>query len=266
VNRQAQAVVMLLFGGAVLKASLTDMYLRYVKEGLRPFLIAAALLLIATAVMTLWYDLRRPAPAAAGGNAGASDPDLPDPNVAYDELPDDQHGHHHDGHGHHEPRVGWLLILPVVGLLLVAPPALGSYAAGQSGSVLASQQDFAAYPPLPDEDPAKITVLEYASRAVFDNGESLGNRRVQLTGFIVAGPDGEPMLARIILSCCAADGRPIKVGLAGNAPKTVPADTWVELVGRYTAKKAKDPVNEATVPYLDVEAWREVPPPKKQYE
>ena len=41
VNRQAQAVVLLLLGGAVLKASFTDMYLRYVKEGLRPFLIAA---------------------------------------------------------------------------------------------------------------------------------------------------------------------------------------------------------------------------------
>ena len=40
-NRQAQAVVLLLLGGAVLKASVTDMYLRYVKEGLRPFLIAA---------------------------------------------------------------------------------------------------------------------------------------------------------------------------------------------------------------------------------
>ena len=57
-NRQAQAVVMLLFGGAVVKASVTDMYLRYVKEGLRPFLIAAGLLLIAAAIMTLIHDLR----------------------------------------------------------------------------------------------------------------------------------------------------------------------------------------------------------------
>lgn len=52
-NRQAQAVVMFLFGGAILRASLTDMYLLYVKEGLRPFLLAAGVLLIAAAVMTL---------------------------------------------------------------------------------------------------------------------------------------------------------------------------------------------------------------------
>ena len=35
-NRQAQAVILLLIGGAVLRTSLTDLYLRYVKEGLRP--------------------------------------------------------------------------------------------------------------------------------------------------------------------------------------------------------------------------------------
>jgi len=50
VNRQGQAVVLLLLGGAVLKASLTDLYLRYVKEGLRPFLILAGLVLVAAAV------------------------------------------------------------------------------------------------------------------------------------------------------------------------------------------------------------------------
>ena len=71
-NRQAQAVVMLLLGGTVVKVSVTDMYLRYVKEGLRPFLIAAGLLLIAAAVMTLWYDLRAPtaAPSDDHGSGG----------------------------------------------------------------------------------------------------------------------------------------------------------------------------------------------------
>ena len=38
-NRQAQAVVMVLLGGAVLRISVGDLYLRYVKAGLRPFLL-----------------------------------------------------------------------------------------------------------------------------------------------------------------------------------------------------------------------------------
>jgi uncharacterized repeat protein (TIGR03943 family) len=244
VNKQAQAVVMLLFGGAILKAGVTDMYLRYVKEGLRPFLLVAALLLIAAAIMTLWYDLRG-APATA---------------------PDD--GSHDDGHGHahHEPRVGWLLILPVLGLLLVAPPALGSYAAGQAGTVLTAENSESDYPALPPGDPAPLGLLDYASRAVFDSGRSLAGRELQLTGFVTSGPDGQPQLARIILSCCAADGRPIKVGMLGNVPNTVPSDTWVQIVGTYSDRTAKDPVNDAVVPYVEVSTWNEIPTPKQQYE
>jgi uncharacterized repeat protein (TIGR03943 family) len=245
VNRQAQAVIMLLFGGAILKASIGDLYLRYVKEGLRPFLIAAALLLIAAAAMTLWYELR-PSRTAAGP------------------VHDHDHG---DGAGeHHEPRVGWLLVLPVLGLLLVAPPALGSYAAGQAGTALAGVQSDSDYPALPEGDPVKVTMLDYASRAVFDEGKSLADRRLQVTGFVTQGPDGQPMLARMILSCCAADGRPIKVGLSGNVPSHVPSDTWIEVTGAYTAQTTKDPVNQATVPYLEVETWTEIPAPKQQYE
>lgn len=240
-NRQAQAVVLLLLGGAVLKASLGDLYLRYVKESLRPFLIAAAVVLIIAAIMTLWYDLRERASAATDEGDG------------------------HD-HGHHEPRVGWLLILPVLGLLLVAPPALGSYAAGRSGTALGSAQ-ITDFPPLPEGDPAKISVLDYASRAVYDRGVSLGDRRVQVTGFILAEPDGRQYLARIMLSCCAADGRPIKVGMSGDgAPRGLAADTWVEVVGVYTDRTATDSVNGETIPYLEVVEWREVQAPKNQYE
>ena len=40
----------------------------------------------------------------------------------------------------------------MLGLLLVAPPALGSYAAGQAGTALASQE-VSDYPALPDGRP-----------------------------------------------------------------------------------------------------------------
>ena len=252
-NKQAQAVIMLLFGGAILKASLSDLYLRYVKEGLRPFLIAAGVLLVAAAALTLWYDLRGRSTAHSHG-ADANDGHGDD-------------GQGDDGHGHaHEPRVGWLLILPVLGLLLVAPPALGSYAAGQAGTVLTAQNSESDYPALPAGDPVDVGLLDYASRAVFDGGKSLTGRNLRLTGFITPGPDGQLMLARMVMSCCAADGRPIKVGLAGDAPTGVAADTWVQVVGGWTARIEKDPVNQAEVPYLEVRSWQEVPAPKQQYE
>ena len=192
---------------------------------------------------TIWYAWRAPS------SPGAS----PSPDG-------DDHGH-----GHHEPRVGWLLILPVLGLLLVAPPALGSYAAGQSGTVAAAPASDSDYPPLPPGDPAQVSLLDYASRAIFDDGRSLTGRRLRLTGFLTPAPDGSPMLARIVLTCCAADGRPIKVGLTGRAPIEVPADTWVEIVGAYTPKTTKDQVNGADVAYLEVQSWQPIPQPKQPY-
>jgi uncharacterized repeat protein (TIGR03943 family) len=229
VNRPAQASILLLVGAAVLRASLTDLYLRYVKQGLQPFLIAAGLLLVAAGIMTLWYELR-----------GRND------------------------HEHAHPlRIAWLLIMPVLALLLVVPPALGSYAAGRTGTSLPAASDFG---PMPAGDPAKISVIEYASRAVHGKGRSLGDRRVRMTGFVLRGPDGQPYLARMILTCCAADARPVKVGLTGQVPAGLKPDTWLDVTGRYTDRSAKDGINGEAIPYLDVIDAKQVAVPNEQYE
>ena len=233
-NRQAQAVILLLVGGAILRASVTDLYLRYVKEGLRPFLIAAGVLLVAAAAATLWYELRSRREAD-----------------------------HDDGHAHAEPRVAWLLVLPVFALLLVAPPALGSYAANRAGTALQETSDFA---PLAAGDPVAVSLIDYATRAVYDEGRSLAGRRVQIRGFVMVGDDGAPYLARMILSCCAADARPVKIGLDGAVPTGLAADSWLEVVGRYTARSTKDSVNDGVIPFLDVEEARPIAAPTNQYD
>lgn len=245
-NRQAQGVVLLLLGGAVLKASLTDMYLRYVKESLQPFLIAAGAALVVAAIMTIYHDLRKPAVEQA-----------------------DDHGHDHGTASHHEPRIGWMLIAPVLGLLLVAPPALGAFAAGQSGSAKLQGSDY--YLPLPDGDPAKISVLDYATRAIFDKGVSMkdasgADRKVQISGFLSEDSEGNRYLTRIMLSCCAADGRAIKVGMSGRLPDGVAVDEWIQVVGVYSTKLTKDPVSGNDIPYIEVLEWEPIDPPRNQYE
>jgi len=147
VNRQAQAGVLFLLGVAVLHAGTTDLYLRYVKAGLRPLLLAAGVLLIVAAVATVWYDRKE--------------------------------------RGHHEPWIAWLLVLPLFALVVVTPPALGSYAAQRTGTALTRPL---AFPALPAGDPLPLTVLDYAARAVYDHGRSLGSRRVTITGFVTLGP------------------------------------------------------------------------------
>ncbi|HCT77294.1 MAG TPA: TIGR03943 family protein [Micromonosporaceae bacterium] len=250
-NRQAQGVVLLLLGGAVLKATVfTEIYLRYVKESLLPFLIGAGVMLVIAGVMTIIYDLRHGSETDTECAEG------------------EDHGHEH-ATPHHEPRVGWMLIAPVLGLLLVAPPALGAFAAGQSGSAVLIEADL--YPPLPDGDPAKISVLDYATRAIFDKGKSMkdgggGNRKVQISGFLSEGPAGEKVLTRMMLSCCAADARPIKIGMAGQTPAGIANDQWVEVTGVYTTKTVKDPVNNNDIPFIEVLEWRQIEPPRNQYE
>jgi uncharacterized repeat protein (TIGR03943 family) len=248
VNAGAQGVVLLLLGGAVLRATFTDLHTRYVKASLEPFLIGAGALLVVAALITLYQEMRRDRSKTA-----------PDGSAPDGSAPDEH------GHGGHGMRIGWLLILPAVGLLLVAPPALGSYAAEQSGTALSADWG-ADDSPLPAGDPVDLRVLDYASRAVFDKGSSLGDRRIQLTGFLIRGQDGAPFLARMVLSCCAADGRPIKVGLSGNSPAGQPADTWVRVVGRYTDRAVPDPVNGEAIPYLEVESWERVRQPDQPYE
>jgi uncharacterized repeat protein (TIGR03943 family) len=250
-NRLAQGVILLLLGGAVVKASVTDMYLRYVKDWLQPFLIGAGLLMLIAGLMTIIYDLR------FGSKVDT-------------EEQHDHHGHDHgDGKAPHEPRVGWLLIAPVLGLLLVAPPALGAFAAGKAGTAVLQDTDL--YPPLPEGDPAQISVVDYATRVIFDKGESMKDssgsyRQVRISGFLSDGPGGEQLLTRIMLSCCAADGRPVKVGMTGNVPDGLGSDQWVEIDGSYSTKTTVDPVNGQTIPFIDVEQWRRIDPPRNQYE
>ncbi|MGH3714644.1 MAG: TIGR03943 family putative permease subunit [Micromonosporaceae bacterium] len=238
--------MLLLVGGAVLRASLTDLYLRYVKEGLRPFLIIAGIALVAVVIATLIPEfIKRD--------------DTPEPAPGCADDPADEHGH-----AHKEPGVSWLMILPVLALLLVAPPALGADAADRTGTALGSAAE-SDFPPLPKGDPAKIAVLDYAARAVFENGVSLKDRQVELTGFIIVDKSGQRYLARMILSCCAADARPIKVALDGDLPE-LSKETWVRVVGTYNKRVLKDSVNGERIPFINVDKIEKIPAPKNQYE
>jgi putative membrane protein len=255
VNRQAQAAVLFLVGAAVLHASLTDLYLRYVKAGLRPLLLAAGVVLIVTALATVWYEVREHRKASADRSGDGHDA---------------EHGHGQDaelgpehGHAHREPRISWLLVLPLLALILVAPPALGSYSAMRTGTAL--QAPF-GYAKLPAGDPVPLGLVDYASRAAYGHGRSLDGRQVKITGFVALDSAGVPYLVRMALNCCAADAQPVKIGLSGRIPPVLRPDTWLEVTGRYTPKRTKDPVNGGLIPYLDVSSARPVPTPHDPYD
>ncbi|WP_439940074.1 TIGR03943 family putative permease subunit [Streptomyces sp. BBFR115] len=281
-NRQAQAAVLFLVGGALLHAGATDLYLRYVKAGLRPMLLVSGAVLVVTALMTVWLDRRRAGgktahDEAAPPNQTPAAPDNAPPPPPASAVPGDrpsptkaEPADHRDAppppkepHAHREPRVAWLLLLPLFALILVAPPALGSYSAVRSGTALQPPYGYASLPP---GDPLRLSVVDYATRAIYDHGRTLAGRRVQVTGFVALDGDGTPYLVRMALNCCAADAQPVKIALTGRVPPVLEPDTWLRVTGVYTARRTRDPVNDGPIPYLEVMAAQPVPTPADPYD
>jgi uncharacterized repeat protein (TIGR03943 family) len=236
-RREAQSVVLLLVGGAVIRTGLDGTYERYVRAEMRPFLLATGVLFAAVGLLELARALQ--------ANTAASEPA--------------------DGHAHGRD-VAWLLAAPMLVLLLLAPPALGSFAAERSGTAVGDPPADAGYPPLPDGDPVRLSVLDYANRAVFERGASLAQRRVMLTGFVTTDRTGTRYLTRMAIACCAADARPVKVGLSGRVPRDLGRDRWIEVTGRYDERVTRDGINQARIPFLYAETVSLIPAPQRPYE
>ncbi|MFD9096208.1 TIGR03943 family putative permease subunit [Streptomyces collinus] len=248
-NRQAQAAVMFLLGAALLHAGATDLYLRYVKAGLQPLLLASGVVLIAAAVATVWYERGRARAAHGTGHAAHGTEQA-------------AHGTE-EAHAHPEPRISWLLVLPLLSLILVAPPALGSYSALRSGTAL--KQPY-GYGKLSTSDPVPLSVVDYASRAAYGHGSALHGRSVRVTGFLALDRGGAPYLVRMALNCCAADAQPVKIALTGKLPPVLRPDAWLEVTGTYRPGLLHDPVNNGPIPYLKVVSARPVPTPHDPYD
>lgn len=247
-RRYGPAVVLLLSGAAILRISLlSDLYLRYVQPGLRPFLIASGVLLV---LLALASAIR----TARGG-----------------EGHDDEHGEHEGdaGHGHQHsgggPRVAWLLAVPALALLLFPPPALGSYSADREAAKYAAQ-GVGTFPELPAEDPVELTLGQFSARAIYDRDRSLTGRTVRMTGFVTRGTGADAgtwYLTRLLVSCCAADASPYKVEIRGaDAP---PTDTWITVTGTWHPKGSLGS-QAAWPPVLDAGSVRRVTEPANPYE
>lgn len=207
VRRETTNILLILIGGALLKITLNGTYLRYVKPSVRPWVLSAGAMIVVLALVAIIRDIRAGQPSQLG----------------------DQHAHQHGS------RSVLLLLLPVLAIFLVAPPALGAdsvtRATGRNAAVPAvTQQGAAAFPPLPAGPVVPISLSEFITRSVWDATNSLRGRTVRLTGFLVHEP-GALYLARLVITCCAADATPMKVELAGGQAGGLPDDQWVAVDG-----------------------------------
>lgn len=252
-NKEVQAVMLVLLGTAVTRISLTDIYLRYVKSTLQPFLLATGIILLLLglwAVVDLVRDSRRKT-AEAQVDIGAEE---------------------HDGHGHTHMRIAWLLLLPVLAILLIAPPALGAYSAEREQSTVLAPT--VAFDPLPPGQPVNVLLSDYAVRAVWGGESTLEGRTFEFEAFVTPVPAGKLptdlptgstaswWLTRLALTCCAADATATKILAVGT--RDLPANTWVRVTGHWIPGGGTE--NDRAIPWLKVDSLRQIPQPTNPYE
>jgi uncharacterized repeat protein (TIGR03943 family) len=236
-DRRTQGVMLLVVGATALWLGLSDASLAYVRAALRPPLAASGAVLLALAVATL--------------RAG------PQPTRA------SPAGHGHGG----RLGAGWLLILPVLVLLLVAPPALGSYAASRQAP-RSGGGPVDAFPPLSDpvDGAVPMPVSEFVSRALYDRRRSLAGARVRVLGFATPGDGGGYRLARFNVFCCAADAEVYEIDIRGD-PTRRQADQWLLVEGHWLPEPPLTRLAPSSRrPVLVAEAVTPVGPPTDRYE
>ena len=214
----AGGTITVLVGAVLLRLTLTGTYERYVRVGMGPFLVVAAVAVILLGLVTLFGALRRVQPV-------------------------DAHGHHeHD----HPVGVGWLLLAPIAALLLVAPPTLGSYGVDRAAAV-DIRQGAPVFHALPGGSrPATMSLLEFGQRAFDHRGASFRGATVELTGFVAGTESRGFKIARYQIACCAADAIPAVVRVYGTAGGDPARDSWVTVTGTFRGVNGDVPELAAT--------------------
>ncbi|MGI8417827.1 MAG: TIGR03943 family putative permease subunit [Nakamurella sp.] len=260
-NKETQSIVMVLFGGLLIGITGSGRYTSYVKPGYGPLLLIAGIVLILVGVISLVVivvtesrkaksDALSVAASQVGGAAG--DESYRDEAVVESVVDVDAHGHSHGN-----SRAPWLILLPVLLLLLVAPTALGADAVARSGGSQAiggitpvtaassggtandgyafndgsgsasdDQLGGMAFPALPTGSNPTDTMKDFMLRSLYDSQQSVAKNPVTLTGFIAPAGQGFHdgyTVARMAISCCAADANPIRTtSPAGRRSRPTP--------------------------------------------
>jgi uncharacterized repeat protein (TIGR03943 family) len=246
VTREVRTAVLGFVGAVLLLVVVQGTVLRYVRPGAAPGVAVAGVVILGLALL----DVVRG--AAGHGTAGH-----------------DTAGKEHEGHdgGHGSGRAAWLLLVPVLVVLLAAPPTLGSEAVDLAG---ARTITVGRVPddPLPPGDAPPVALVDLVSRAAtIPDGGRLAGHDVTLTGFVVRSRTAPGVdLVRLVVSCCAADATPVRVHL--DDPRSLAGepggDRWIAARVRLVPGTAT-PATRWT-PTVRVVAADDVPAPAAPYE
>jgi uncharacterized repeat protein (TIGR03943 family) len=144
-------------------------------------------------------------------------------------------------------------------LLLVVPPALGSFGVDRS-RVTPGASD--VFDPLPTaSEPREMTLLEFDQRAFDRDGHSMRGNTLRLTGFVAKPTDGNGFrIARYQIACCAADAVAAVARVSGATGAPPARDAWFTVTGTFRG------VGADGVPEFVASAVQQLPAPLDPYE
>ena len=259
-NGGVSSTIVLLFGAALVKLGLSDDLLLYVRPVARPWVLTAGIALVLLASWSLLSLLR------SETDSPSDDPIDAATDVALDATPDvasdvdgptdgSGHGHVHDG----ATRTAWLVLAPVVAVLIVAPPALGEFTANRAPMLNAAATGRTASLQA-GTTPVQLHLLTFLLLA-YAKPAALAGRPVTLVGFVQKREAGGFTLARLVITCCAADASTgaVTVQTATTIP---PVGDWVQVTGTFAGMgSGTDPA-----PKLDGTTVTAIAAPKNPYD
>jgi putative membrane protein len=238
-SRETENTVLFLVGISLVMIAWSGAFTRYVKPGLLPWLVASGVLLIALALFVMICDIRRGGPRVVVGTSA--------------------HGHMHS----RKTAIAWLLVVPIVLLCFVTPPALRPSAATPSVTPVSNDVLRQAFPPLPPGRAPELSLPEVLMREAQDTSGSLTNRPITVTGFVLNEAKGVD-LGRVVIICCAADAQLARIHLGGPAAAQVaglPDNTWLRVEGEVPPRQSNSP----KVPTLQATAVTRIDAPANSY-
>jgi uncharacterized repeat protein (TIGR03943 family) len=232
VRRETENTLLLIVGIALVMVTVTGAYTRYVKPVMLPWLAISSAVVIGLALVAIVRDIR-------GGGAD----------------------HDHAGHVHRNGIV-WLLVLPVVLLIFVVPPALSARAAAPVAVTVTGARSF---PPLPAGVAPSLSLPEVLMRVAVGKVGGLDGKQITTTGFTMR--DGDRVdLAKIVIICCAADAQLARLHLSGPAAASaaaLPENTWLRVEGTVPAGQTYS--GTSSIPTLEVSSITRIDPPANTY-
>lgn len=239
-NADDRSRAALAIGLLALWMGFTDAMLKYLRPSMRPWLLAAGFGLVIFGV----YGLARARQLAV-------------------ETHD-----HTTATRTRRPRIGWLLVIPVVAIILFGPQPMGDFALSRTPHLPQYAFDIGAYASSTNQRVPALKLSDFLEGAVQNgNREYLATHDVKLRGFVsfqgVAGPDSF-VLTRYLITCCAADAQPLSVTIVGVT--SLPAkNQWLDVTARYDP--AIRPVKKDTYgPVLRVKKLDPISTPSGPYE